>query len=384
MKLDNAHPFINYSTIRYNAASGISASKLTGALKITNNTISNNASSDDGGGIYFATDSGSTVTISNNTINNNTAADNGGGIYAVNPYSFYNEVTISSNTISNNTSSGYASSGYGGGIYIAFNGLVTVSNNTISNNTSSRGGGGIYTFVYYNTPNSISHNIIRDNTTSGDGGGIYTTGNGIVTISDNIISGNSSVNGGGIYAYAHTEGAVTISNNIASNNTASGSGGGISAIEDHTYYRGTVSIMNNSILKNTAQNNSAISFSSTGIGNSVGTCTYNTITDNQATGAASTATVYLNSLFSFRYHNLFGNTAMYELYNDTPAGSNQVDARNNWWGTAIESEIQNMTYDFFDDFNKGSSITPPGRRVYARMPRSLRQQGLQLLLTQEQ
>ena len=43
IRMDNAHPFINYCTIQSNSVSGIYAYNLSGTLKITNSTISNNA-----------------------------------------------------------------------------------------------------------------------------------------------------------------------------------------------------------------------------------------------------------------------------------------------------------------------------------------------------
>ena len=56
---------------------------------------------------------------------------------------------------------------------------------------------------------------------------------------------------------------------------------------------------------------------------------------------------------SLNYNNIFANTATYELWNDNPHGSADVNAENNWWGTAVESEIQAKIYDWFDDATKG-------------------------------
>src|SRR3990167_9486320 len=146
IRMDNAHPFINYCTIQNNSVSGIYAWNLSGTLKITNSTISNNTTSSYGGGIYC---SGGTKTISNNTISDNTSSSYGGGISC---YSGTN--TISNNTISDNTASSY-----GGGIYC--NGTNTISNNMISNNTASSGGG-----ISCSGTNTISNNMISNNTRS--------------------------------------------------------------------------------------------------------------------------------------------------------------------------------------------------------------------------
>ncbi|MBI5463766.1 MAG: right-handed parallel beta-helix repeat-containing protein [Ignavibacteriales bacterium] len=103
IRMNNAHPFINYCTIRNNSAPGIYAYNIAGTLKITNSTITDNK----GTGVSFS-HSGGATTISGNTIKNNTASS-GGGIFTS-----WGTVTLTNNTISSNTSSSY-----GGGIYAA-------------------------------------------------------------------------------------------------------------------------------------------------------------------------------------------------------------------------------------------------------------------------
>lgn len=78
LRLNGAHPFVNYCTISYNSASGIRGYNLTGSLKITNSVISNNTSSDYGGGIFIASDG--TTLIYGNAISKNYASSSGGGI----------------------------------------------------------------------------------------------------------------------------------------------------------------------------------------------------------------------------------------------------------------------------------------------------------------
>src|SRR3990167_1264951 len=223
IRMDNAHPFINYCTIQSNSASGIYAYNLSGTLKITNSTISNNASSS-GGGIYCS--GGGTKTISNNTISNNTAS-------------------------------------YGGGIYCS-GGTNTISNNTISNNTTSSYGGGIYC----SGTNTISNNMISNNTASSYGGGIYCS-SGTNTISNNMISNNTASSGCGIRCDSGTN---TISNNMISNNTASSYSGGIFCSS------GTNTISNNHIVRNSA----AAIYSNSSSGKYF---QYNTITGNKAGGS---------------------------------------------------------------------------------------------------
>ncbi|OHB38481.1 MAG: hypothetical protein A2Y09_04135 [Planctomycetes bacterium GWA2_39_15] len=297
VRINGAHPLINYCTIKNNAASGIyvwSLSEGTGTLKITNNTISNNSASN-GGGIYSSastSNSSSTVTISGNTISNNTASSEGGGIYSYSSSGYSSTVAISGNTISNNTASSN-----GGGIYSSCSGAyyaaVTISGNTIRNNTASSNGGGIYSYsysepAYYIT---ISGNTISNNTASSSGGGIYTDG-GNVTVSKNGLTVNSAKNASAVY-YSKSDN------------------------EDFTDF------------------------------------TYNTIMGNKATYSSNTYTVYINSNYTFNYSNIFSNTSTYELWNGNSYGSSNLDAKNNWWGTTDDSTIQGKIYDWIDDTTKG-------------------------------
>src|SRR3990167_8520480 len=219
IRMDNAHPFINYCTIQNNSASGIYAYNLSGTLKITNSTISNNASSSGGGGIYCS--GGGTKTISNNTISNNTASY-GGGIYCSGGTN-----TISNNTISNNTTSSY-----GGGIYCS--GTNTISNNMISNNTASSYGGGIFCSSGTNT---ISNNMISNNTASSYSGGIFCS-SGTNTISNNHIVRNSAA-----AIYSNSSSGKYFQYNTITGNKAGGS---------YTIYISSLPIFNYNNLFNNA------------------------------------------------------------------------------------------------------------------------------------
>jgi len=81
---------------------------------------------------------------------------------------------------------------------------LTVSNNTISGNWSGVGGGGIY---IYADRADVTGNVISDNGTDMRGGGLRSSGLGMApwqksSISDNVITGNSAVEGGGISSNA--------------------------------------------------------------------------------------------------------------------------------------------------------------------------------------
>ena len=334
IRMDNAHPFINYCTIRDNNASGIHAWNLSGTLKIINSNISNNNTSGDGGGIYI---NGGTVTISDNIISDNTASGTGGGIYSI---GFWGEtVTICNNTIIKNTALSN-----GAGIYIAvWYNTAAIYNNTIINNYSSGSGGGI-NISEWDGIVTIHNNILKNNTALGIGGGIFVW-HATITISNNSISNNTASDGGGMYISQWN--TATINNNSISDNTASGTGGGIYVYV--TYQYGSATIFNNSIIRNSAQNSVAVYYFSTDNKD----FKYNTIVENKNIGTSPTYTVCISGLPLFNFNNIFNNSATYELWNNNAQGSANVNAENNWWGTSIESEIQAKIYDWFDDSSKG-------------------------------
>ena len=153
---------------------------------------------------------------------------------------------IINNTICNNTS--YE----GAGIYANYCDNVRIINNKIFNNRCTGGyshlsGGGIH-ITYYCTA-TITGNLIARNYAGDYGGGIAMESNYEAYIANNIITENESEEGGGIY----TEYITILKNNLISKNLAHSYGGGIAS----DYNPKLVSI-NNTIVKNTSPNGSAI------------------------------------------------------------------------------------------------------------------------------
>jgi len=232
-------------------------------------------------------------------------------------YLYSSASIISNNTISGNSANTY----YGGGIYTYY-GTVTISNNTISGNSANYGGG-IYTDQGTVT---ISNNTISGNSVNYYYGGGICTDHGTVTISNNTISGNNANSYGGIRA----SGTVTISNNTISGNTISGSNGAA------------------------VYTNSSEPF------------TNNVIANNKAEGDGDTNAVFIDATPAFNFNSITDNSTEFALYYNLPAGSPDLDATNNWWGTTVDMEIFLMIYDFFDDASKGVVnyfpylLAPPG------------------------
>lgn len=313
VRLENAHPFINYCTIQNNSASGIIGWSLSGTLIIANTNITNNSSTTgSGGGIDIY--SNGTTRILNNTISKNTASS--GGVGGINIYNA-SATTATVTTISNNTIDSNIGSGIMANQYSWSNTLVNISNNIISNNTSSSVGG-IYIGLGY--------------------------GNGTTNFSGNIVYNNTASSvGGGIFAY-NNQGTINIINNIIGKNT-SGDVGSIYAAHSNYYAGGETNISYNSLVGNSAKNEAAVYCYDTRKD-----FKYNTITNNKATDDNSCAVWIGNNPPIFNYNNIFGNTTTYELWYGNAKGSyGWLDAKYNWWGTSVEDEVTGKIYDFLDD-----------------------------------
>jgi len=168
---------------------------------IYENTIIGN-SADYGGGMYVGYGS---PLVEKNTIKENTSKYDGGGITVFNSKKEEYCPTIRDNTIEYNVADN------GGGIAVDDLGDAIIENNGINNNEAISGGG---IYVYYQADADIrGNNIIENNEAEHDGGGIYIFSEGIISITANTINNNtanidsSSYSGGGIYV---ADGSPTI------------------------------------------------------------------------------------------------------------------------------------------------------------------------------
>ena len=204
---------------------------------------SNTAEGDKVGGIYY--ESSDDARIQNNVVRDNT----GQGI----ALSFSDSPEILDNTITGNGGDGvYVSSGLGRvevrdntitenerGIWLdsILNGIVegnTILSNTVGADQWMKAGGGI---MGRSSTLSIRDNLIRGNV-SAEGGGIWLDGTSDTVIEGNRIEGNhatvlSSSQGGGLYVNTGDGGDVTIRNNTVLSNTANSDGGGIYVLSGH-------------------------------------------------------------------------------------------------------------------------------------------------------
>ena len=240
--IDGGSPTISNNVIAGNnvtsAGGGIYA--ISSSPTIDQNIITNNNGGHNGGGIRTHN---SSLILTGNTIINN-AAWQGGAIEFDAESSMF---TVDANTIRDNQANG----DFGGGILL-WGGSGVVTNNIISGNESYTVGGGIFV-TSLSLPSNITNNIITGNTADDGGGGIYAQAwdSGMVTLTNNTISNNFSNNyGGGLHAFAwHSDSIVTIINNTITGNITNSDGGGIHA---RAWDFGMVTLTNDIIWGNTA------------------------------------------------------------------------------------------------------------------------------------
>lgn len=258
---------------------GNTESDMKSKVHIDHSSINHNTSGNRGGGIssyaYTLGSSGPSsdhdsleVIIESSEVIGNTSYQEGGGIRS---HSYNSIHTISNSIISDNESL----NSYGGGIsstprhgaeVVSFHpsySKITIDNSTISANSAHGHGAGIYSSMFYYSTNiyhvysivNVSNSKIFGNisTNWGDGGGIYSHARFSTVNMDNCeVYDNSARNGGGVFTLTENPSAVshtTINRSTFYDNSAYWSGGGLSS---------TAATCNVNINHSTFMNNSAL------------------------------------------------------------------------------------------------------------------------------
>jgi hypothetical protein len=191
----------------------------TGKFTMTGGRITGNLAigiGSSGGGVFIV-DSGAFL-MNGGEISGNRAGLHGGGVY----FTGDNGFLMNAGTITGNR----AGNGLGGGLYVDGAGPIQMTGGTISGNTSGGSGGGFYA-AHGTGDVTIAGGTISGNTSDGSGGGLYVARGGPVTITGGttIVMNESGGSGGGLYVVAGT-GAVRVNGGSISNNIAGGDGGG--------------------------------------------------------------------------------------------------------------------------------------------------------------
>ncbi|MBB5208124.1 choice-of-anchor Q domain-containing protein [Chiayiivirga flava] len=205
------------------------------AIGISGLTLQDGLATGDNGGAILSSDVSLTLT---DLVLSGSHADGAGGALAMND----GTLVMSRCRIENN-SAGYIGGGIG---FDGFSGGsstgITISDSIISGNTSVASGGGIALYDVYTGPVRVERSTISGNTTTGGGGG----------------KGGGVADGGGLWiedAYDAT--TVHLVDSTFSGNTAAGAGGGISFGEN---FYALNEVVNSTIVGNTAEAGGGINF----------------------------------------------------------------------------------------------------------------------------
>lgn len=268
---------------------------------------------------------------------------------------------LSYNTIISNTASGAKN---GGGVLIS-RGSATLTRNNISGNLAGgKWGGGVAIEV----PDTftLTHNIIIGNSATNGGGGIYLhhTGDGAVTISDNIVVGNSvaassGYGGGGVFVDLVYSAPVTLIRNVIAENSAAVENAGGILIKAGAGSNANATVEYNSLVRNTAENDAAGHWEYV-----EGSFSNNTLVDNVVTGSDNQLqAVYIKGYPLFNDNNIFRNNG-YALNNGNQVGDPSLDATDNWWGSTNEAAIQTLIYDGNDSVSRSVVDYSPYRATH--------------------
>jgi predicted outer membrane repeat protein len=229
----NGNSTITGLTIR-NSGSGNGIFAASTQVHIVGNVITGIDSSYKGAAIHLETLNSSDIT--DNTITANSATQEGGGIYIRSAI-----VSVQGNRIQNNSSTLS-----GGGLHVRTS-VVQITENLFEGNVAGTSGGGIA--VDSSTP-TIEDNLLSDNRSSQHGGGLYLTGASSI-VRRNSLELNASLDGAGLYAEL---GALTLESNRFEGNLANGVGGAIAlrAVPDPATSSSPSVVSNNLILTGAA------------------------------------------------------------------------------------------------------------------------------------
>ncbi len=156
----------------------------------------------------FQVDSGVTANLSNLTISDGSTAEDGGGLYDL------GTAILANSTVTGNTAF------YGGGVYNPGGTTMTFTGVTLSDNYAYVGGG------LENQGNATLANCtVSGNSVGNAGAGVSNSGNGTIMLTDCTVDGNSAYfNGGGVANYF---GTATLADCTISGNSVGSFGGGI-------------------------------------------------------------------------------------------------------------------------------------------------------------
>ncbi|WP_028890463.1 Ig-like domain-containing protein [Tenacibaculum ovolyticum] len=242
-------------------------------------------------------------------------------------------IQIVNNSIYNNSEGGIEFDGY-----LSSSFMFTIQKNSISNNN---GTGGIH---FDNTQDAtlvIEENDIFNNSAN-KGGAFYCRGGNVTFRSNNIRKNNGNTS-----AAIHIEGRFNPGKLLLSGNYFYDNVGGSSIIYINYFNTGyTTEIdFNNNIIVNNISSNNLIYLN--GTSKITFKINANEIKENSTLNIIQTDNKFHGEINHNNFHN---NSEQIILKNSSITN---INAENNYWGTIIESEIQNKIFDWTDNATYG-------------------------------
>lgn len=237
--------------------------------------------------------------IYDNTTEPEDTSGNGGGMVVYSD----REVVVENNDVHDNVSDGGRDGGGGIYAYAYDKGKVSILNNRIRRNRSDRYGGGLVAFRCEVAGNWVAENVAEDS-----GGGVFALGG---TVQANRIESNHAGRGGGLYA----EGSLVRQNTLAYNTADPFMGGGLfyyadGRVEENTFYR------------------------------------------NGSKGEEIGDAIVVSGGPELSRNNIVASLG-YALRVQTHSLAPDLDARENFWGTADPEIVVSRIYDWLDDAERG-------------------------------
>jgi CSLREA domain-containing protein len=217
----------------------------SGVLTLTNSAVSNNLASTSnrtvlGGGIFNS----NILALINSRISDNTVSlnhDGWGGGGGVSTLG--SALTLIDSAVISNTTTGLMS--HGGGIYAE--GMLVITNTVVSGNSAEREGGGI---VISGAMANLTDSVVSNNNGGTGGGGIYILEGTLTFVSGSISNNNAggmSGSGGGVYANVST---LTFIDSTIANNSSAGVGGGIYTARYQCCAQNSLTFINSAVTGN--------------------------------------------------------------------------------------------------------------------------------------
>lgn len=190
-----------------------------GSLVLTNVRVRDNTAEQGGGGIYVT---GVLAHVYSSTVSGNVTHGIGGGLYVRTDNGPFPELIVDGSLITDNHAVGVFA--FGGGLS-AYGTTSIVRDTTIQGNSSDGNGGGLhYSGAFGGLSLQVFDSVVDTNIAAAAGGGMFLYGT--TSISGTLVTANSGVSGGGIYA---NFGSHVLTDVEVSNNSAGVSGGGVEA-----------------------------------------------------------------------------------------------------------------------------------------------------------